>query len=195
MPPAKPARTSLTRADWSVAALAALERSGLAAVAVEPLATSLGATKGSFYWHFGGRDELIAAALELWERRDTDGVLVAIERRGDDDDRLRALLRLVLRAVVDSPGSGAIELALQPHADHPLVEPVLARVTERRIAALELLYADRGLARARARDRALLAYSAYLGHAQLAHATPERLPRGRAFTTYVERIVATLTDA
>ena len=30
-------------------------------MAVEPLAKRLGATKGSFYWHFDNRDALIAA--------------------------------------------------------------------------------------------------------------------------------------
>ena len=192
MTPAKSPRTSLTAEDWSAAALTALERNGLAAVAVEPIAKTLGATKGSFYWHFTGRDDLIAAALELWERRDTDGVIAAVDRAADGADRLRVLLRIVLNAVVETPGAGSIELALQPHADHPLVAPVLARVTERRMSTLESLFAEQGLSRSQARDRALLAYTAYLGHAQLAHATPDRLPTGAAFTTYVDRIVEAL---
>lgn len=37
-------------------------------VAVDRLAKELGATRGSFYWHFRDRDDLIEAALELWER-------------------------------------------------------------------------------------------------------------------------------
>ena len=54
------ARTSrtLSAADWSEAALVALARGGLAAVAVEPLAKELGATKGSFDRHFADRNEL-----------------------------------------------------------------------------------------------------------------------------------------
>ena len=195
MTSAKSSRASLTATDWSTAALAALERNGLAAVAVEPLAKTLGATKGSFYWHFTGRDDLIAAALELWERRDTDGVIAAVDQAADRADRLRVLLRLVFRAVVGTPGAGSIELALQPHAGHPLVAPVLARVTERRMSILESLYAEQGLSVSQAHDRALLAYTTYLGHAQLAHATPDRLPSGAAFTRYVDRIVETLADA
>lgn len=192
MTSAKASRTSLTAEDWSAAALAALERNGLAAVAVEPIAKTLGATKGSFYWHFTGRDDLIAAALELWERRDTEGVIVAVDRAAEGADRLRLLLRIVFRAVAETPGAGAIELALQPHASHPMVAPVLARVTERRMHTLESLFAEQGLSPAQARDRALLAYTAYLGHAQLAHATPDRLPTGAAFTKYVDRIVEAL---
>ena len=151
-------------------------------------------TTGSFYWHFTGRDDLIGAALALWERRDTDGVIATVERAAEGADRLRLLLSLVFGAVAETPGAGSIELALQPHADHPLVAPVLARVTERRMSTLVALFAEQGLSKAQARDRALLAYAAYLGHAQLAHATPDRLPTGKAFTAYVDRIVETLVD-
>ncbi len=192
MTPAKPSRTSLTADDWSAAALTALERNGLPAVAVEPIAKTLGATKGSFYWHFSGRDDLITAALARWERRDTDGVIATVDREAEGADRLRVLLRLVFGAVLETPGVGSIELALQPHADHPIVAPVLARVTERRMSTLEALYAEHGLSASQAHDRALLAYAAYLGHAQLAHATPARLPKGKAFPAYVDRIVETL---
>jgi hypothetical protein len=38
----------------------------------------------------------------------------------------------------------------------------------------------------------LLAYPAFLGHAQLAHATPDLLPKGQAFGTRVGRVVEAL---
>ena len=61
-------RRSLGADDWIDAATAVLVEDGVAAVAVEPLAARLGATKGSFYHHFPNRDALITAALERWER-------------------------------------------------------------------------------------------------------------------------------
>ena len=91
-----------------------------------------------------------------------------------------------------APGAGSVELALQANAAHPFVAPALARVTERRLAYLTTLFTELGLSPARARDRGLLAYSAFLGQAQLAHATPELLPRGRAFSTHVRRVVDAL---
>ena len=176
-------RESLNAADWTEAALVALARGGLAAVAVEPLAKELGATKGSFYWHFTDRNELLAATLELWERRDTDRVIGAIDQTHDVATRLRNLLRVAFASVPNgSSGSlGTVELALQASAAHPLVAPVLGRVTKRRLAFLADLYVELGLSPARARDRGLLAYTSFLGHAQLAHATPALLPRPRAF--------------
>jgi hypothetical protein len=109
--------------------------------------------------------------------------------------RLRHLLRLVFTAVRDGPGSGAgsVELALQVNATHPLVAATLARVTRRRLAYLTSLFTELGLSKARARDRSLLAYAAFLGHAQLAHATPGLLPVGRAFRTHVDQVVEALS--
>jgi AcrR family transcriptional regulator len=187
-------REALTARDWTEAALDALARGGLAAVAVEPLAKELGATKGSFYWHFADRQALLAATLELWERRDTDRVIAAIEEEQDAETRLRSLLRLAFSSVRDGSagGAGTVELALQASAAHPLVAPTLARVTQRRLATLTRLYAELGLSTAGARDRGLLAYTAFLGHAQLAHATPELLPHGRAFTHHVNQVVDAL---
>jgi AcrR family transcriptional regulator len=187
-------RESLAAEDWTEAALETLARGGLAAVAVEPLAKSLGTTKGSFYWHFADRNALLKATLELWERRDTDRVLAGIDKSQDVTTRLRKLLRLAFLSVrTDAAGgAGAIELALQASAAHPLVAPTLERVTSRRLAALSRLYSALGFSQARARDQALLAYTAFLGHAQLARATPELLPPGRAFGTHVDQMIDAL---
>jgi AcrR family transcriptional regulator len=189
-------REALTAADWTEAALEALARGGLPAVAVEPLAKELGATKGSFYWHFADRQALIEATLGLWERRDTDRVIAAIDETQAVETRLRNLLRLAFASVRDGAagGAGTVELALQASATHPLVGPTLDRVTKARLAALTRLYTELGLPRARARDRGLLAYTAFLGHAQVAHATPELLPTGRAFTAHVDQVVEALVN-
>jgi AcrR family transcriptional regulator len=190
-------RKSLTAGDWTQAALDALARGGIAAVAVEPIAKALGATKGSFYWHFTDRNALLDSALQLWEGRDTDRVIAAVDDTQDAEVQLRNLLKLTFRSVVqEGPpsegGAGSVELALQASASHPLVAPTLARVTQRRLAFVTTLYIELGLPRARARDQALLAYTAFLGHAQIAHATPELLPKGRAFRSHVDQIVEAL---
>ena len=53
-------KASTSKQAWLDAAYATFRSEGLAAVRVEPLARSLGATKGSFYWHFHDRAELVA---------------------------------------------------------------------------------------------------------------------------------------
>nr|BFE73147.1 hypothetical protein GCM10020092_064480 [Actinoplanes digitatis] len=65
-------------------------------MAVEPLATRLGTTKGSFYWHFGGREELVQAALQLWRQASTTSIIERLES-GDApaSERLRQLFTQV----------------------------------------------------------------------------------------------------
>src|SRR4051794_1257805 len=160
----------LTAHDWAEAALAALARGGLAAVAVEPLAKVLGTTKGSFYWHFADRNALVEAALALWEQRDTEQVIASIDTSQDVAAQLRQLLRRAFAPARSTSSSsagtgdmGTVELALQASASHPLVAPTLSRVTQRRLAVLTRLYTELGLSPARARDRGLLAYTSFLG--------------------------------
>lgn len=187
-------RKTLSADDWTVAAVDALATGGLAAVAVEPLAARLGATKGSFYWHFAGRDALVAAALERWERTETDDVIALVDTEPDAATRLRTLLAVVVGGHEHRARGAGVELALQPTAGHPLVAPVLVRVTERRLAYLSRLFGELGFPPADARQRSLLAYSAYLGHAQLRHATPDAVPTGAALPAYVDGVVATLVS-
>lgn len=178
-------RKRLSARDWTAAAVEVLAAGGVAAVAVEPIAARLGTTKGSFYWHFTGRDALLEAALAQWERADTEDVIALIETEPDPPSRLRKLLAVAIG------GNDSVELALQPSADHALVAPVLARVTERRLAYLTALFAEIGFPPVEARHRSQLAYTAYLGHAQLRHATPALAMDGAA---YVDAAIATLTS-
>ncbi len=183
-----PARTRLTAQDWADAALAAIGEGGLAAIAVEPLAAQLGATKGSFYWHFTSRAALIEAALTRWEQTATDAVIVTAEADLDPEHRLRTLFARVVMAASENP----VELALLSSAAHPQVAVALHRVTERRMEYVARLFAELGFPPEEARRRSLLAYSIYLGHAQLAHSVPQLLPEGEERLRYLESTMAAL---
>ncbi|NED98555.1 TetR/AcrR family transcriptional regulator [Phytoactinopolyspora halotolerans] len=165
-------RRRLSGDDWARAALTAIGEGGLGAVAVEPLAARLGTTKGSFYWHFANREALIEAALKLWEHEHTESLISRIEADSDPSARLRQLFALV----VGYSRNDSIEVALLATADHPLVAPVMRRVTERRVSYVASLFEELAVPPAEARRRALLAVSVYLGHIQFAHAAPDTLP-------------------
>src|SRR5258706_2510946 len=66
---------TLTAADWAEAAPHLIAEGGLGALTVGALAVRLGVTKGSLYWHFQGRAQLLAAALGRLERRGTTEAL------------------------------------------------------------------------------------------------------------------------
>ncbi|MGD9528987.1 MAG: TetR/AcrR family transcriptional regulator, partial [Pseudonocardia sp.] len=147
----------------------------------------------SFYWHFRNRDALLAATLDRWERVDSEDVIARAERADGPYARLRFLLAGALRDDPDLPAGNAVELALQASAAHPLVAPVLARVTRRRLDYLTAQFVALGFDAAEAGRRSLLAYTAYLGHAQLAHATPAITPDGPELRAYVEAVLCRLT--
>ena len=186
------AGTRLNRQDWVNAALGAIADGGLAAVAVVPLAVRLGATKGSFYWHFPSREALIEAALASWEQTTTSEVIAEINTASQDPGEQ---LRLLFKRVTELAARDRIELALLATADHPTVGPVLDRVTRRRVDFAAELFQRLGFPRAEAKRRALFAYSAYLGHAQLVHTTPQLLPQTQtARRAYFNDVIAALTS-
>ena len=56
------------RSRWIDAGLEALADGGPDAVRIEPLARSLGVTKGGFYGYFDDRPALLDEMLDAWER-------------------------------------------------------------------------------------------------------------------------------
>ncbi|GAB3301550.1 TetR family transcriptional regulator [Epidermidibacterium keratini] len=166
----------LTADDWIDAALRAIAENGVGAVAVEPLAKKLGTTKGSFYWHFSNRDNLLERALATWERDHTDAIIAAVDDAPTPRDRLKQLLERVFPADID-----ALEVALlAAAATDPRVRPALTRVTQRRTDHVAKLYRAAGMTKSAAHRRAVIAMSVYLGRLQLAFLTPNELPSGGA---------------
>ena len=163
---------TLTISDWAEAALQLMAEKGLRALTVSALADRLGVTKGSFYWHFQGRSELLAAALERWEHRATIEPITTLEAMPDT----RRRLELILDASTQPPRSRSVYAALAEAADDPIVGRALNRVASARIEYLERCYAALGFTAAQARGQAVLAYAAYRGLLQLAHEAPATLP-------------------
>jgi AcrR family transcriptional regulator len=180
----------LSAKDWIDAAMEAIVEGGVAAVAVEPLAVRLGTTKGSFYHHFQNRDALIVAALEDWEREQTEALLPGFELIPDPAERLRAIL-----AAAFADRRGAIrDAVLVASATHPLVKPVVVRVTERRLSYMTQVCADAGLPPDQARRRVLLLYSSYLGLFDYLRVGPDTLDEGE-LRAYTEELLAALVPS
>ncbi len=181
--PTRAGKPLLTRDDWVRAALDALAGGGVAAVAVDRLAKRLGATRGSFYWHFSDRRDLVDAALAEWERVWTIDRLPELEAVEDPATRLRVLFHEVYEQPADP-----IEVALASTGDDPLAAPVVARVTRRRLEALERIFTELGCDEAEAGHRAWLAYGFYVGHHELSRNTGIRAVRPE----HLDRIVQVL---
>lgn len=64
-----PSPKRLTREDWVASARKVLIERGIDEVKVDRLARQLRVSRGSFYWHFQGRRDLLDALLTDWEAR------------------------------------------------------------------------------------------------------------------------------
>ena len=181
-------RGRLSATDWEQAALDVLAHGGVAAVAVESLARTLGVTKGSFYWHFPTREALLKAAIDRWEQRDEDQVIGYVERISDPRERLRELFQRVSREVQ----SHLVYAALLQASDNPLVQPVIERVSARRMDYLTASFRQAGLNRSDAQHRARLAYAAYVGFLQLSLQLHQPRLQHDEFEAYVEHVMQTL---
>jgi AcrR family transcriptional regulator len=169
----KPRERRLSPDDWARAALGAIARGGVGAVAVETVAAELGATKGSFYWHFKSRDALIQAALDRWEHVGTEAVIGELEREPDPVRRLRKVLAAAFKL---GPADRA-EIALLANPDHPAAVRAVRRVAERRITYISEQLEALGWDRGQALDRAVLMYYVYVGHLQMTHVAPDVISR------------------
>ncbi|HLU13547.1 MAG TPA: TetR/AcrR family transcriptional regulator [Arenimonas sp.] len=190
--PPKTERPARLRAeDWAVAALDVIAEQGLAAVAVEPLARRLGVTKGSFYWHFPSREALLVAALERWEAMEQETVFGQLEAIPEPRARLRALFQLVAHELKPH----IIYSELLKALDHPVVQPVLHRVSQRRLDYLTASFRQAGLNRLDAQNRARLTYAAYVGFLQLSLQLGQPRLHHDEFEAYVGHVMATLIPA
>jgi AcrR family transcriptional regulator len=181
-------RRTLTRADWTEAALDALARDGLRAVAVEPLAERLGATKGSFYWHFRDRNALLEAAVTLWERTATDELIARLEHIPDPAARHRA----VVGWLSDSDRDMRIFMVLLWNADHPVIGPAISRILGKRMAFSLRLREQAGEDAEQAKLSMMYAYSVLLGLQMLRRAAPQLVPEGNGTPQELRDYVAAL---
>ncbi|MFF3859793.1 TetR/AcrR family transcriptional regulator [Streptomyces sp. NPDC002209] len=166
------AKGRVTKDDWTMAALRALARGGLSAVAVDVLARELAVSRGSFYWHFENREALLVAALEAWERHATAEVITAVREEADPWTRARALFAVAL----GTEEIAGLEPALVAHTAHPAVAEVVARVTRTRLDFLAEIFGGVGFGPQESRHRALAGYAAYLGWLELRRTAPDTAP-------------------
>lgn len=151
---ATPDRKQLQRIDWLRLALEVFVSEGIDEVRITRLADDLGVTRGSFYWHFENRQDLIEALVRYWKDKNTvaitqsvnaasslaDGIFrffeTCIDRRAFDP-RLDLAIRewsrrsVKIRKFVDAEDNARIEALQQFYSrfDYPMPEALIrARV-------------------------------------------------------------------
>ena len=157
------ARVQLDRGNWIESAIEVLARDGLGGLRIEVLAKRCGVTKGSFYWHFKDRQDLLTAMLEYWK----EGRIRDIEKTtsvtpGREREQLHFAID-VYGASRNRKGM-AIELAVRDWARHdPQAATFVEAVDLYRLECTRKLFVAAGMTDAEAKSRSLLLYACVFG--------------------------------
>jgi AcrR family transcriptional regulator len=153
-----------TRQDWVLAALAALADGGVDAVRVERLAKVLDVSKGSFYWHFADRADLLSAILDLWDRDFTRQLIENAAGLPTARQRLEALAREALDTTMMGVDVARAEAAVHAWAAQDAKAAERMRATEEvRVAHLKKELSTIGLPGPQAGAMAKVLYLALIG--------------------------------
>ena len=159
-PATEPARTSLTPETWIEAATQVLVDQGIDHVRVDVLATQLAVTRGSFYWHFRDREDLLRRVLQAWRESATEQLTRRLETASTDPrEQLRDVISLPFRGRA-AARAARIELAIRAWARRDeMARQAVDEADASRIAYHTQVFAALGFAPVEAAQRAFVLYS------------------------------------
>lgn len=154
-----PARAPLTPEAWLAAATDLLEVEGIDAVRVDALARKLGVTRGSFYWHFKDREDLLRGVLQAWRDAATSQLTQRLkDASAQPAEQLRDVLSLPFRGR-SAQRASRIELAIRAWARRDaLARRFVDECDAARLGYIAQIFSGLGFAPAEARSRAMMAY-------------------------------------
>lgn len=153
-------RASLTPETWIDAATEVLVNQGIDHVRVDLLAQHLGVTRGSFYWHFKDREDLLRRVLQAWRETATENLTVRLESSNEDPmEQLRGVLSLPFRGRA-AARAARIELAIRAWARRDqMARFAVDEADSSRIGYIAQIFSALGFPVVEARSRAFLLYS------------------------------------
>lgn len=156
-------RVRLTPEDWLEAARQTLIRSGVNSVKVDGLARDLNVTRGSFYWHFGDRADLLDRLLTSWVAHNTGPFVRVLE--ADPGEPVVQLLRYCEVWLDGSLFDPDFDAAVRDWArGSEAVALVVRRADDERVAVLVRLFTELGYDQTEATVRARTLYYHQVGY-------------------------------
>jgi AcrR family transcriptional regulator len=167
-------KTSLSSQDWVDIASDILADKGIDAVRVEPLARKLKVTKGSFYWHFANRQELLNAVLNMWRKRATSEVIKRLNSsKLPAEERLYELLQFPKHGSHAIQGAN-LENAIRQWAKHDVtVKQAVDEVDQHRLVFIENIYEELGFTQKDAKTKAVFFYCMMQGMSNIPNLVTE----------------------
>ena len=181
-------RTSLTPDTWIAAATDVLELDGIDAVRVDVLAKKLAVTRGSFYWHFRDREDLLRCVLQAWRAAATENLTRRLEGASKDPrEQLRDVISLPFRGR-SALRASRIEMAIRAWARRDdAVRQVVDESDAARIGYISQVFSGLGFGLAEARHRALIVYGINVACSQV---TPlAQQARQEEWLSFAERLM------
>ena len=159
-------RAQLGKDELLRAARIALLHGGPGAVRVEQLARTLGVTKGSFYWHFKDRNEILETLLREWEEETRALTGEALKKPAAREALVSILEEVKQRIFLSEKGETPSDAAIFTWASvSPEVRKRVNKTEERRLELLTRLSGNP--------DRAEYAYLALVGFLMRRRRVPE----------------------
>lgn len=182
--------TPLKEEDWIESATDILADENFRGIRIDALCKRLGVTKGSFYWHFKGRPQLLSALLLHWRERMTTNIIERLTALGDNPTaRLKALFKLPHQP--QSPKFARVEQSVRDWARNAdYAQDAVQEVDELRLNYFRVLLEQHGLSAAVAERRAYIAYAIMMGDSILR----ETLPQGGGADAVTDEVVRLLTQ-
>lgn len=175
---------------WIRAAQQILETRSIDSVRVELLAKEMGVTKGSFYWHFKDRDDLLQRMLTSWRDKATEQIISRFESRGlPARELIHDLLMLPFRGEM-AKQAASTELAIRAWARRDeSARAVLDEVDAKRLSYIAECFRTLGFSAAESKSRAFALYSYELSESLLPNlGTSKEKDDRRAF---IEKLLLT----
>ncbi len=158
-----------TKEDWLNKALDCLLEEGNANVKVERLAREVGVTKGSFYWHFKDRNDLLSQTAAHWQAQQY-AFLDSLHNsaHNSSEERLDALFAYI--DVKDIRHDVAMRLWARKEK---WVDKIVSEIDRLRLAYCESIFTEMGFANDEARLRAHLVYYYQIAEQTISYKEPE----------------------
>ena len=171
----------LTREDWIAAAMDAMRRGGIEAVRIEALARALKVSRGSFYWHFKSRAELLETLLFRWEE-ETAWLVAGASAAATPRERALRFFELANA----SPYPPDREMFAWARRDSKVARRVEV-IEARRVAFFERVLLDAGASPERGHELAEILYLSTLGWLERRWRSPAG---GYAFESFSNRVIS-----
>jgi AcrR family transcriptional regulator len=158
---ANPERIQLQRFDWLQQALEIFVAEGIDAVRITRLADDLGVTRGSFYWHYQNREDLIDSLVSYWKDKNTAAITDSIDEASSLADGIFRFFETCIDAALFDP---RLDLAIREWARRSAaIHALLDSEDAARIEALRRFYLRHDYPMPQALIRARVLYYSQIG--------------------------------